>query len=49
MIIQIPAAPDRLRAYNAAIPGVVAERYRKGFKIRVVDQTGIGGSDLADG
>ncbi|KAK5134072.1 hypothetical protein LTR08_006962 [Meristemomyces frigidus] len=40
---------SRIPTYNAAIPGIVAERANKGFKVMTVDMSSIGGSDLFDG
>lgn len=42
------AAQAITNEYNAAIPGVVAERYMKGYKVRVVDMSMIGGDQLGD-
>lgn len=35
--------------FNARVPGIVQERSQKGFKVYVVDQSGIGGNLLDDG
>jgi len=42
------ASQARFSTYNAAIPGIVKQRSDKGFKVFVVDQSVIGGSDLSD-
>lgn len=34
--------------FNSQVPSIVGERYMKGFKIRWVDQRGIGGDDMVD-
>ncbi|KAK5000912.1 hypothetical protein LTR66_000329 [Elasticomyces elasticus] len=39
----------RVPVYNTAIPGIVAERVKKGFKVLTVDMSSIGGSRLIDG
>lgn len=39
---------DRIRSYNDAVPKIVEERERKGFKIRVVDHSVVGTDELAD-
>ena len=49
MIIQDNNAPDRQRAYNAEVPGIIARPYSQGYKIRAVDHSSIGGNLLADG
>lgn len=38
----------RIRTYNAAIPSIVAGRAAEGFKVKTVDMSSIGGSDLFD-
>lgn len=40
---------DNIRAFNEAVPEVVEERAKKGFKIRVVDQSVVSVYELADG
>jgi lysophospholipase L1-like esterase len=42
------ATQKRFDTYNAAIPAVVKERTDKGFKLVVVDQSIVGGSELGD-
>ena len=39
---------QKFNTYNAAIPGVVKARTDKGFKVFVVDQSVVGGSELSD-
>lgn len=40
--------PDQTDAFNAAVPGVVGQRYEQGFKVRVVDMTMVQGFLLSD-
>ncbi|EUC34776.1 carbohydrate esterase family 3 protein [Bipolaris zeicola 26-R-13] len=40
---------DNIRAFNEAVPEVVEEKAKKGFKIRVVDQSVVSVYELADG
>jgi hypothetical protein len=40
---------DNIKAFNEVVPEIVEERARKGFKIRVVDQSVVGTNELADG
>lgn len=39
---------QKFNTYNAAIPGVVAARSSKGFKVFVVDMSVVTGSELSD-
>lgn len=48
-IVNDDSAQARIDAYNAKIPHIVADRVKRGAKIRLVDQSVVGGDDLAEG
>lgn len=48
-LIQDNANQTQTTYFNSKVPDIVAERYKKGYKVRVVNQSGIGGNLLDDG